>query len=108
MPITASLPPLPSHEVFDDLRLQVEEAMSQSTNAQFAAACVEQRRTWRKLAALLACDEAEPAKRLTVSERAEKRKLEAAGVTGEDIAAMVEWLGKAIDACQAAKRKAVA
>lgn len=106
MPIMASLPPLPSHEAFDDLRLQVEEATSQSTNAQFAAACVEQRRTWRKLAALLANDDGEPTKRLTVSERAEKRKLEAAGVTAADIAAMVDWFGKAIDACHAAKRKA--
>lgn len=106
MPITAALPPLPSHEVFDDLRLQVEEATSQSTNLQFAAACAEQRRTWRKHATLLSADLGEPTKKLTVAERAQKRQLEAAGVTGDDVEAIVARFDKAIEACHAAKRKA--
>lgn len=106
MPITASLPPLPSHEVFDDLRQQVEEAVTQSTNRQFAESCVELRRTWRKHATLLSADLGEPTKKLTAAERAQKRQLEAAGVGGDDVAAIVAWFDNAIEACHVARKRA--
>lgn len=98
MPILTDLPPFPSHDAFDALREQVEEAKRDATEKRFIDFCVEARRSWAKLAALLSTDLGTPTKKLTVGERAEKRRLEAAGIAAEDVEALVRWFDDAVQA----------
>lgn len=102
MPVTATIPPVPTHEVFDGLRQQIEKTAAHSTDRQFGVFCLEKRRTWKKHATLLSSDLGEPTKKLSAVERAQKRHLEAAGVSGDDVVAVVAWFDKAIEACRVA------
>lgn len=104
MPVTAELPPFPSHDAFLSLREEIEAAKEHATDRRFLEVCDEQRRKWVKLAALLSADPGTPAKKLTVEERKEKRGLEAAEIRPEDIAALVAWFDKAIETLSRLRR----
>lgn len=106
MPVTADLPPFPSHDAFADLRDQVEEAKREATNRRFIEFCQEQHRSWSKLSALLSADLGVPTKKLTSAERAQKRGLEAAEISADDIAALLRWFMDAIQAVRLSHARA--
>lgn len=94
MPVT-ELPPFPSHEAFKADAVLIEQAAREDDKA-LVALCSELRRKYAKLAPLFSADLGTPTKKLTVSERVERRVLESAGVSADDIAALLRWLDDAI------------
>lgn len=106
MPVTADLPPFPSHDAFEGLREQVEEAIREASDKRFIEFCVDVRRTWSKFAPLLSADLGTPTKKLTAAERAEKRRLDAAGIGEDDIAALTGWFDAAIQAVRLSHARA--
>lgn len=94
MPVT-ELRPFPSHETFKADAKLIEQAAREGDKA-LVALYSELRRKCAKLAPLLSADQGTPSKRLTVSERVERRVLESAGASADDIAALLRWLDDAI------------
>ena len=95
MPVSETLPPFPNCKAFDSFR-EVVESASNGTDKSFIEFCVEAKRSWSKLAQLLSADQGLPSKKLKAAERAEKRRLEAAGVSSAEISALLHWFDDAI------------
>lgn len=94
MPVTADLPPFSSHEAFEPLREQIDQAKQEATDRAFLKVREEQAREWRGRRALIA-DDGVPAKKLTVERRQQQRALVAAEITVEMIDELLGWFGQA-------------
>lgn len=104
MAISADLPPFPSHDAFADLRDQIDEAKREATDRRFVEFCREQHRSWSKLAPLLSADLGVPTKKLTAAERAQKRGLEVAEISADDVQALLRWFSDAMQTLQRLRR----
>ncbi len=101
MPVTAELPPFPSHAGFEELRDNIEIGKREATDRKFVAKLEEQRVIWLKRKRWYGEGEGMPAPRLSGVDKVELRALRGAEIEADDIAALIDWFDAAIKAVKA-------